>query len=84
MNFDNPFQKNAELWQQFANSYTENMFAMFEKSLDQSQAFQRQMQAAVSQVVNSQFELVMASLKALERQVADLAAQMSEMQNAGK
>ncbi|MEW5987463.1 MAG: hypothetical protein AB1791_12585 [Chloroflexota bacterium] len=80
MNFqDNLFQKNAELWQQFSNSYTENLFTIFEKSLAQSQTLQRQVQEAVTTAVNSQFELTRHSIKALETQVASLAAKLDEV-----
>ena len=80
MNFDNPFQKNAEMWQQWTTMYTDNLFDLFEKNLEQSRVFQAQMQTAVSQVVNSQFELVLGSLKTLEKQVAELNTRLNEMQ----
>lgn len=74
----NPLQKNMELWQQFSESYTKNMFAMFERNLEQSRAFQDQVQAAVNQAVATQFEMVMTSLKAVEEQVQELTRTMSE------
>lgn len=80
MNFqENPFQKNMEMWQQFSSAYTENMMAMFEKNMAQSQAFQQQIREAVSQVVNSQFEMVITSLKTLENQMASLTKTINEM-----
>ena len=69
MSNDNPFQKNMELWQQFSDSYTKNMFAMFERNLEQSKAFQEQVQSAVTQAVEAQFEMVMSSLKTMEEQI---------------
>jgi non-homologous end joining protein Ku len=78
MNYqDNLFQKNFEMWQEYSDSYARNMMAMVEKSMATSQAFQEQMQGAVSQVVNSQFEMVMASLKSMEKQMAELTAMMN-------
>ncbi|MCI0395936.1 MAG: hypothetical protein L0332_18205 [Chloroflexi bacterium] len=80
MNFqDNPFQKNFELWQQFNDAAMENLFTTFEKNLTQSKALQDQVQVAVSQVVNSQFELVLAGLKAVEGQLAGLSKTLNEV-----
>jgi len=69
---DNPFQKNFELWQQLNETTMQNMFAAFEKNLAQSRVFQEQMQTAVGQVVNSQFDMVQASLKNMESQMAEM------------
>ena len=78
MSNDNPFQKNMELWQQFSDSYTKNMFAMFEKNLEQSKAFQEQVQTAVTQAVEAQFEMVMTSLKTMEEQIGEISTNVSE------
>lgn len=82
MTFDNPFQKNAEMWQQFSTEYVENMMGQFEKNMAQSQLFQKQMQEAVSKVVNGQFELVMSSLKTMEAQMTEMMAQMKKVYQA--
>lgn len=82
MTFDNPFQKNAEMWQQFSTEYIENMMSLFEKNMAQSQLFQKQTQEAVSKVVNSQFELVMSSLKTMEGQMNEMMAQMKKVYQA--
>lgn len=76
---DNPFQKNFELWQQLNETTMENMFSAFEKNLAQSRAFQEQMQTAVGQVVNSQFDMVQASLKAMESQMAEMSKTINSM-----
>jgi hypothetical protein len=76
---DNPFNQNFELWQQMNETYTEKLFANFEKNLTQSRAFQEQMQTAVGQVVNSQFDLVLASLKAAEQQMAEMTQMIHSM-----
>ena len=78
MSNDNPFQKNMELWQQFSESYTKNMFAMFEKNLEHSRAFQEQVQAAVTQAVEAQFEMVMSSLKVMEEQISEISTTVTE------
>lgn len=78
MSNDNPFMKNMELWQQFSESYTKNMFDMFEKNLEHSKAFQEQVQSAVNQAVEAQFEMVMTSLKTMQEQIGEISASMSE------
>ena len=78
MSNENPFQKNIELWQQFSDSYTKNMFAMFEKNLEHSKAFQDQVTAAVSQAVEAQFEMVMTSLKTMQDQINEMSANLGE------
>ena len=78
MSNENPFQKNIELWQQFSDSYTKNMFAMFEKNLEHSKAFQDQVQAAVTQAVEAQFEMVMTNLKTMQEQIGEISANMTE------
>ena len=78
---DNPFQKNFELWQQLNETTMQNIFAAFEKNLAQSRAFQEQMQTAVGQVVNSQFDVVQASLKNMESQMAEMSKNFNSMVN---
>jgi hypothetical protein len=78
MSNENPFQKNMELWQQFSDSYTKNMFSMFEKNLEQSKAFQDQVQSAVSQAVEAQFEMIMTSLKTMQEQIGEISANLGE------
>ena len=75
----NPFQKNIELWQQFSESYTKNMFAIFEKNLAQSRAFQQQVQTSVNEAVDSQFEIILTNLKTLQEQVGELTKTVNEM-----
>lgn len=74
----NPFQKNVELWQQFSESYMKNTFAMFEKNLEQSKALQEQVQTAVNQAVDAQFEMVLTSLKTVEEQIGALSTAVNE------
>lgn len=84
---NNPFQLNLELWKQFSESYTQNMFTMFEKNLEQSKAFQEQMQAAVNEAVEAQFKMVRGGLEAMENQLEELSkrvADLSAAQSNGK
>ncbi len=76
---DNPFQMNLELWQQFSDSYTKNMFSMFERNLEQSKAFQEQLQAAVNQAVETQFKMVRNGLESMEKQLEELSNRMAEL-----
>lgn len=82
MSNENPFQKNMELWQQFSDSYTKNMFAMFEKNLEHSKAFQDQVQEAVGQAVETQFEMIMTSLKTMQEQIGEISANLGEVAKA--
>jgi hypothetical protein len=79
MSNDNPFQKNFEMWQEFSESYTKNMFSIFEQNMEHSKAFQGQVQEAVNQAVETQFEMIMSSLKSVEQQIGELSTTMSEM-----
>jgi hypothetical protein len=54
------------------------MFAMFEKNLEHSKAFQEQVQTAVTQAVEAQFEMVMTSLKTMEEQIGEISTNVSE------
>jgi hypothetical protein len=55
------------------------MFSIFEKNLEQSKVFQDQLQQAVAEVVDSQFNLMISGLKALENQTAKLTKSMDEI-----
>jgi uncharacterized coiled-coil protein SlyX len=79
MSNDNPFQKNFEMWQEFSESYTKNMFNIFETNLEHSKAFQGQVQEAVNQAVETQFEMIMSGLKSVEAQIGELSKTMNEM-----
>lgn len=82
MSNENPFQKNMELWQQFSDSYTKNVFAMFEKNLEHSKAFQDQVQEAVTQAVEAQFEMVMTSLKTMQEQISEISENLGDVAQA--
>lgn len=75
---ENYYQKNLELWQQFGESYTGKVIAAFEKNLEQSQVYQDQMHKALTQVFDSQFNLVMSGLKAMEDQTIRLTKTFDE------
>ena len=69
---DNPFLKSFEQWQEMGNQTMETMFTAFQQNMEQSKAFQEQMQTAVNKAVDSQFDMVMSSLKAMEAQMAEM------------
>jgi hypothetical protein len=55
------------------------MFKAMEKGMDQSAAFGKQMDKAVTAAVNAQTEAMEASIKALERQVEVLSGKIDEL-----
>lgn len=75
----NLFTKNMEMWQNFNSAYMENMMAMFEKTMASSQTFQEQMQKAVEQAVNSQFEVLASSMQAMQTQMNEMVEILQKM-----
>lgn len=80
----NLFTKNMEMWQNFSSAYMENMMSMFEKSVATSQVFQEQVQKAVEEVVNSQFELMSTSMQAMQAQMNEMAEILQKMGESGE
>lgn len=78
-NQENLYQQGLDYWQRYGETYTGNMFAAFEKNLEQSKVFQDQLQEAVAEVVDSQFNLLISGLKAFENQTAKLTKSMDEI-----
>ena len=75
----NPFEQNMAMWQTWTSSYMDTMFKTVEKTMEQSSAFQKQIEGAVATAVNAQLEGTMSALKALEDQVQTLSARMNEL-----
>ena len=75
----NPFEQNMTMWQTWTSSYMDTMFKTVEKTMEQSSAFQKQIEGAVATAVNAQLEGTMSALKALEDQVQALSARMNEL-----
>jgi hypothetical protein len=78
-NQENLYQQGLDYWQRYGETYSENMFSIFEKNLEQSKVFQDQLQQAVAEVVDSQFNLMISGWKALENQTAKLTKSMEEI-----
>lgn len=75
----NLWEQNIALWEKWTSTYTDTMFKAMEKSLDQSTSFRSQIDKAVNTAMNTQFEMALASLKALERQVEVLSAKVDKL-----
>ena len=73
------FKKNIELWEQFTTSYVDTMFKMVGKTMDQSQAFQEQMEKVVDETVSAQINATNAAIQAMQKQVEVLSGKMDEM-----
>ncbi len=78
----NLWEQNIALWEKWTSAYTETMFKAVEKSLDQSTSFRTQIDKAVNTAMNTQFEMTLTSLKALERQVEILSAKVDKLVDA--
>jgi len=78
-NQENLYQQGLDYWKRYSETYSENMSSIFEKNLEQSKVFQDQLQQAVVEVVDSQFNLMISGLKALENQTAKLTKSMDEI-----
>ena len=78
-NQENLYQQSLDFWQRYGETYTENMLSVFEKNLEQSKVFQDQLQGAVVEVIDSQFNLIISGLKSLENQTAKLTKSMDEI-----
>ena len=73
------FKKNIELWEQFTTSYVDTMFKMVGKTMDQSQAFQEQMEKVVDETVAKQMNAMTAGIQAMQKQMEILSGKMDEM-----
>jgi len=73
------FKKNIELWEQFTTSYVDTMFKMVGKTMDQSQAFQEQMEKIVDETVTKQMNATTAGIQAMQKQMEVLSGKMDEM-----
>jgi phage gp36-like protein len=78
-NQENLYQQSLDFWKRYGETYSENMFAIFEKNLEQSKVFQDQLQEAAAEVVDSQFSLIISGIKTLENQTVKLTKSMDEI-----
>ena len=73
------FKKNIEIWEQFTTSYMDTMFKMVGKTMDQSQAFQEQMERVVDETVSKQMDATMTTLQAMQGQMEALSEKMDQL-----
>ncbi len=75
----NLWEQNIALWEKWTSTYTDTMFKAMEKTLDQSTSFRGQIDKAVNTAMNTQFEMALSSVKALQRQVEILSAKVDKL-----
>jgi hypothetical protein len=73
------FEKNMEMWEKWTSTYMDTMSKAMERTMEQSTAFRKQMDKAVSTAVSAQMDATVAGLKALETQVEMLASKIDEL-----
>ena len=72
------FERNMDMWQKWTTTYMDTMSQAMERTMAQSEVFQKQVNQAVATTVSAQFETMMAGLQALEQQVEELSKKMDE------
>lgn len=72
------FEKNMEMWERWTGTYMDTMARAMERTMDQSAAFRKQVDSAVTTAVETQFEATLTAIKALERQVGALSGKIDE------
>ena len=73
------WEQNMAMWEKWSSTYTDTMFKTMEKTLEQSQIFRGQVDKAVNTAVSAQFEMTLAALRALEKQVETLSAKVDKL-----
>lgn len=73
------FEKNMEMWERWTSTYMDTMSKAMEKTMEQSAAFQKQMEKAAATAVHTQMDAALGAIRALEKQVENLAAKIDEM-----
>ena len=73
------FEKNMEMWEKWTSTYMDTMYKAMDKTMEQSAAFRKQVDKAVSTAVGAQFDAMLSGIKALEKQVETLSAKMDEL-----
>ena len=72
-------EQNVEMWEKMSGTYMDSMFKAMEKTMEQSAAFQKQVNQAVNTTVGMQFEATLTAIKAVERQVEMLAEKVDQL-----
>ncbi len=75
----NIWEQNIALWEKWTSTYTDTMFKAMEKTVEQSTAFRGQVDKAVNTAVNTQLEVTLSAIKALERQVQVLSEKVDKL-----
>jgi len=75
----NLWEQNIALWEKWTNQYTDTLFKAMEKTIDQTSSFRGQMDKAVNTAMNTQMEMTLTSIKALERQIETLSAKVDKL-----
>ena len=73
------YKRNLEMWEKFTSSYMDTMFKTVEKTMQQSQTFQSQMDKAVAATVSTQLGATLSTLQALQRQVEMLSQKVDTL-----
>jgi hypothetical protein len=73
------FEKNMQMWEKWTSTYMDTMSKAMERTMEQSDAFRKQVDKAVATTVGAQFDATLAALKALEKQVEMLAGKIDEL-----
>ena len=75
----NILEQNIAMWEKMTSTYTDAMFGAVEKAVEQSTAFQKQINDAVVAATGAQFEATLNAIKAVERQVEALSSKVDEL-----
>ncbi len=73
------FEKNMEMWERWTGTYMDTMAKAMERTMDQSEAFRKQVDRAVAMTVETQLEATLTAIKALEKQVGLLTGKIDEL-----
>jgi len=72
-------EKNMEMWERWTNSYMDTMARAMDKTMEQSAAFQKQVEKAAATAVDAQLGATLAAIKTLEKQMEMLSARIDEL-----
>jgi hypothetical protein len=73
------FEQNMEMWEKWTGTYMDTMFKTVERAMEQSSAFQKQIESAVARAVSAQLEGTLSAMKALQQQVETLSEKVNEL-----
>lgn len=73
------FDKNVEMWERWTTSYMDTMARAMDRTMEQSAAFQKQVEKAAAVAVDAQLEAALTAIKALENQMETLSGRIEEL-----